>query len=122
MEIHMKTMLVALGTLLATSMSYGADPTAQQELLNAITVCPTQANPLTALADMHGNSLGDAQFENHSSTAILVDVVYNPQLYNTRIMTPIRLLGKIRVEMTYPEPGYALVCKIAKLKPTDDSL
>jgi hypothetical protein len=85
---------------------------ANQTLLNAITVCPPNSNPMKYLKQVGGNSFGNAEFDLNSSTRVQVDLIRNPQLLNPMIAAPIVILGKLSLEMTYPAPGFGLVCEI----------
>ncbi len=92
-------------------MLSGASEEARQKLLNAITVCPENTNPLFWLKRLGGNSFTGTTFS-ADQEAVETTVTLNPQLLNPLIMAPIRLLGTIRVEMTYQPPGYGLRCKV----------
>lgn len=100
--------------LLCSSVTFASDK-ASQILLNAMTVCPVETNPTTILKKLGGNSFFSSELDASSENTIVVNVVHNPRLYNPLIMAPTRLLGKIRVQMSYPEPGYGLVCKITSV-------
>ncbi|HXH30747.1 MAG TPA: hypothetical protein VNJ01_08025 [Bacteriovoracaceae bacterium] len=108
----MKHLLVAL--MLMSSNIDSADTEAFQVLMNAVTVCPKGVNPLELLREMGGNSFTDVNLE-AGTTGVTALVVHDPQLLNPLIMRPMRLLGKIRVEMNYPALGYGLVCSMSKL-------
>lgn len=88
---------------------------AEQYLLNAITTCKEEANPLNMLQKMEGNSFSDTKYENDSESAIITNIVLNPRLRNPLIGAPTRAIGKIKVEMNYPLPGRGLVCNVVKL-------
>jgi hypothetical protein len=88
-----------------------ASELAQQQFLNAVTVCPAQTNPQRALKTLKGNSFSQIEFIG-SSEEMSADVIWNPQLYNPMIAAPTVIVGKITVEMTYPAPGYGLECKV----------
>jgi hypothetical protein len=87
-----------------------ASEVAQEHFLNAMTVCPIKTNPLRALESLGGNSFSSIEMVDNTE-AVTADVVFNPRLRNPMIGAPTRIVGKITVEMTYPAPGYGLVCR-----------
>ena len=96
------------------SVSAFADEAATQKLLNAVTVCSSASNPLTAMTVYNGNSFGNVAIEADTG-AITADVVYDPRLQNPLVGAPTRIVGRVRVEMKYPAPGYGLECKVSEL-------
>ncbi len=93
--------------------AYAASPS--QTLMNAVTVCPEKDNPLKLLSNIEGNSFGEPEFEAGSESVVIVDAISNPQLLNPLIMAPVRILSKFRVSMSYPAPGYGLVCSTSMI-------
>ena len=112
----MKTMNLALSlvTLLSASSGFAqSDSPAQQKFLNAITVCPTQNNPLGALTELNGNSFGNVNLDSVDGSIVKADVISNPKLQNLRVGAPARIKGSIEVKMDYPAPTFALVCTLS---------
>ncbi len=83
-----------------------------QTLMNAIANCPKESNPLKALKDMGGNSFGYVKTK--FGKMIEVEAISNPKLLNPLIMAPVRLIGYIRVSMSYPAPKQSLKCDLTK--------
>ena len=106
----MKSLLLA--ALVLSSGVASANSDAFQVLMNAITVCPKDQNPLTQLQAMGGNSFADVKFEAETQVVTAMGI-HDPQLLNPLIMRPSRIMGNVRVEMQYPAPGYGLVCSVS---------
>jgi len=83
---------------------------ASQILLNAITVCPADENPALGLSQLLGNAYTNVKLE--SDGVATATIVHDPRLLNSRVGAPLQIRGDIRIEMTYPAPGYGLVCKL----------
>lgn len=98
------------------SLSSYAEERAYQQLLNAITVCPENENPMILLKQSGSNSFGQVEFEDADETIVTAALVSNPGLTNILIMAPTRLMGKMKLEMSYPRPGHALRCIISYSK------
>lgn len=96
------------------AVSAFAEEGAMQVFMNALTVCPSDKNPLSVLSAAGGNSFGNIRYEG-GGDAIVADLVANPQLANPLILAPIRRVGTVRVEMNYPAPGYGLECVTSRL-------
>lgn len=103
--------------VIVTSLSSPAfaEDNAQQQLLNAITVCGRKHNPLTEMRSLGGNSFVGVIFEPGSTTAVTANIVKNFQLLNSTLNSPAYILGKIRIELVYPAPDYNLVCHISRV-------
>jgi hypothetical protein len=87
-----------------------ADEAGYQQLLNAITICPSAQNPSLGLAQLLGNSYSNVNLVGPKT--VTAEILYDPTLINPLSMQPTRLMGNIRIEMSYPAPGYGLVCKL----------
>jgi len=90
---------------------------AYQLLLNAITVCPAEENPALGLSQLLGNAYTNVKFDGEGIA--VATIVHDPRLLNSRVGAPMQIKGDIRIEMSYPAPGFGLVCKLTvnKFKP-----
>lgn len=114
----MKKMMVlslVLVSLFAAPVTFAAD--ANQFLLNAITVCPVENNPLPLLYKVDGNSFDHAEFVKGSDTKITVALMSNIQLINPMTKAPLRQMGTAEISMEYPKPGYGLQCTLVFIAP-----
>ena len=107
----MKTLLFVIIALF-TQNTFAQDA-ASQLLMNAISVCPQGTNPLTELKNIGANSFTNVEFFRGMNDTVELDAIWNPQLLNPMLMSPTILRGKMLVSMTYPAPGYGLVCKVS---------
>lgn len=99
--------------MMLSSVSAFAEESAAQKLLDAVAVCPKVSNPMMVLKSMGGNAFVGAEFDGGNDT-VIADIVYDPRRMNPLLTGPIRMLGKIRVSMEYPAPGYGLLCKVSR--------
>jgi hypothetical protein len=101
--------LVAAAVIAGTAHAEGE---AAQTLLNALTNCPANTNPMNALKSLGGNVLGNPRFVADGEGAVEFDVVRDPRVMNVMIGAPTVLLGTGKIEMKYSAPGYGLVCAV----------
>jgi len=112
----MKKLIIAsfliLPTLALAQTSENTCPEIQasQILMNAITVCPADQNPALGLVELGGNGYSNVKLE--SDGVATATIVHDPRLLNSHVGAPLQVKGDISIEMTYPAPGFGLVCKL----------
>src|SRR4051812_3607481 len=102
-----KTLLI-FGILFALQSL--ADERAYQQILNAMAVCPADQNPALVLPQFKANTFLNAQMSNGETAN--AEIALDPRLLNSNTRQPIMLLGTMSIQMSYPAPGFGLVCKL----------
>lgn len=106
-------MRLLIWTLILASFNLHANEDGLRVLINSISVCPTENNPLTILHKSKGNSFTSVEIENEDpfNTVIIAEMVHDPRLINPMTRAPMIRLGSVKIAMIYAEEE-KLVCKL----------